>query len=71
MRRDADDTVQLAKTSQLLQVILNKVKKEKSERKGLAVNARKTKCLVMSKNSQGPGRALQLFRQCNERRYKM
>lgn len=52
--RYADDTVLIADTKQKLQLMLDTVKEE-SESKGLTINIRKTKWLVMSKNGQIPG----------------
>ena len=51
--RYADDTVLIAHSSQQLQLIFNRVKEE-SERKGLNINIRKTKTMVLSKNSPAP-----------------
>lgn len=51
--RYADDTVLIADTRQKLQEMLNIVKEE-SEIKGLTINVRKTKWMVISKNQQLP-----------------
>lgn len=51
--RYADDTVLIADTKVKLQVLLNRVKEESGNR-GLTINARKTKCMVMSKNIPVP-----------------
>ena len=51
--RYADDTVLLAETEEDLQKIVDQVKRE-SESFGLLMNAKKTKTMVFSKNSNAP-----------------
>src|SRR5688572_23803242 len=46
--RFADDAVLLAASKEKLQALLNKVA-EASKRKGLSINIKKTKCMVISK----------------------